>query len=157
MQIPNDIYEKILEIMPIPCVDLLVENESGELLLVHRANEPAMGQWWLPGGRVHFAELREAAARRKLLEECGLEGENFKEVKTVDLILPRLSGGYTHGITTIFAAKVAPGSIVKLDEQSHQFCWKKRSSWKNELLHPFVADCIALLEAGGSNAGFADS
>ena len=56
----------------IPAVSVaLKRNET--LLLVKRANEPAKDQWAFPGGRVERGEKLEAAARRELLEETGME------------------------------------------------------------------------------------
>jgi len=41
--IPKDTYAQIVRLMPIPCVDLLVKDEEGGVLLIKRANEPAKG------------------------------------------------------------------------------------------------------------------
>jgi len=43
------------------------------VLLVRRARAPALGEWSLPGGAQHLGETAEAAARRELAEETGLE------------------------------------------------------------------------------------
>ena len=36
----------------IPCVGAVVFDGEGRILLVRRGQEPAMGQWSIPGGRV---------------------------------------------------------------------------------------------------------
>ena len=66
MLIPEDIYRLVKQAMPIPCVDLIVIDKLGRALLVKRANYPALGEWWFPGGRVHFLETRHGAVKRKL-------------------------------------------------------------------------------------------
>lgn len=38
--IPADEYARIIEVLPILCVDVIVQNSKGEYLLVKRANEP---------------------------------------------------------------------------------------------------------------------
>jgi len=43
-----------------------------EVLLVRRAQEPALGEWSLPGGLVELGETLTEALRRELLEETGL-------------------------------------------------------------------------------------
>lgn len=90
--------------MPIPCVDLLVLDSGGNVLLLKRSNAPAKGQWWFPGGRVHLGEARAAAALRKLREECGLDtiAAAPEEILTADLILPHGQGCTSHTITTVF-------------------------------------------------------
>jgi 8-oxo-dGTP diphosphatase len=56
----------------VACVGAIAVSPAGELLLIRRANEPAQGQWSLPGGRVEPGESWEAAVIRELLEETGL-------------------------------------------------------------------------------------
>ncbi|MFL1460821.1 NUDIX hydrolase [Roseococcus sp. DSY-14] len=46
---------------------------GGAVLLVRRARPPRQGLWSLPGGAQHLGETAEAAARRELLEETGVE------------------------------------------------------------------------------------
>ena len=51
-----------------------------EVLLVKRGRAPALGKWSIPGGLVELGESLEAAVRREVLEEAGLE------VKAIDLV-----------------------------------------------------------------------
>lgn len=69
--IPKATYRKILELVPIVCVDLVIVNKN-KCLLVKRNNEPAKGQYWFPGGRVYKMETIEKAALRKAREEVNL-------------------------------------------------------------------------------------
>jgi ADP-ribose pyrophosphatase YjhB (NUDIX family) len=46
---------------------------GGQVLVVKRGQEPALGRWVIPGGRVELGESPEAAAHREIREECGLE------------------------------------------------------------------------------------
>lgn len=154
MHIPEDIYAQIVHLMPIPCVDLLVEDLEGRILLIKRANDPAKGQWWFPGGRVHYLETRMQAARRKLKEECGLEAFQMKEMGTYDVILdmpdyvnPR------HGITTLFHIMVRKQGDVILDSQSHDSDWRTPDEWLSESLHFIIKQGITLLsKESDSNA-----
>lgn len=129
--------------MPIPCVDLLVEDENGRILMIKRANEPAKGQWWFPGGRVNFLETREQAAKRKLKEECGLEALQVKEMGTHDVILDMPDdANQSHGITTLFSISVMEQGVVILDAQSLDSEWRRPAEWISIPLHPFILEQI---------------
>ena len=142
--IPQNLYEQILKVLPIPAVDLIVENEQGKLLLVRRVNEPAKGQWWFPGGRVHFMEAREDAAKRKLMEECGLKAEKVIEAGTFDVIVERsdVVSVKLHGITTLFHVQVGSQVDFVLDEQNSEADWRLPEEWLQLDLHPFVHNSL---------------
>lgn len=60
----------------IPCVAVIIKNPLDQVLLLLRDNKPDLSfanYWTLPGGRVEFNETNEAAARREVQEEIGLE------------------------------------------------------------------------------------
>jgi ADP-ribose pyrophosphatase YjhB (NUDIX family) len=84
--------------MPIVCVDLMVIDTEGRLLLLRRRDEPVKGHWWFPGGRVHLGEARVESALRKLNEECGLcpDSCTAAELITADVILPDAQGARGH-------------------------------------------------------------
>ena len=50
--IEEDLYKQICAQMPIPCVDIVLQNKDEHFLLLKRANEPLKSQFWVPGGRV---------------------------------------------------------------------------------------------------------
>jgi ADP-ribose pyrophosphatase YjhB (NUDIX family) len=135
-------YQQIRENMPISCVDLVIEDPLGQILLLKRINTPAQGQWWFPGGRILFGETRIDAARRKLREECGLEAAEFVEAGTFDLLLPIGEDRLSHTITTVFATRVDGRVETKLDQQSSAWRWVLPDDRSNETLHPFVSRCI---------------
>jgi len=145
MIIPSEQYDQILKTMPIPCVDLLVVDNAGYILLVKRQNEPAKGQWWFPGGRVYYKEKRKDAAIRKLKEECNLDAINIQELGTYDLILDNnITNSMVHGITTLFFMDVHNREPFKVDDQSIDADWRTLDEWYNENLNPFVRAHILL-------------
>jgi len=63
-------YGKKFIYTPKLTVDMIVENDRGEILLIERKNPPY--GWALPGGFVDYGEKVENAAVRELLEETGI-------------------------------------------------------------------------------------
>ena len=53
-----------------------------QVLLVERKKPPFQGRWALPGGFVEPGETLEAAARRELWEETGLEPAHMEQLHT---------------------------------------------------------------------------
>ena len=61
-------------------VDAVVENPSGEVLLIERRNPPR--GWALPGGFVDVGETLETAVARELFEETGLRASRVQQFHT---------------------------------------------------------------------------
>jgi ADP-ribose pyrophosphatase YjhB (NUDIX family) len=151
MFVAEELYSQILKVMPIPCVDLLVTDGAGNVLLLLRKNEPAAGQWWFPGGRVLFGEKRVDAARRKLKEECGIEATQFlHEIGTYELFFDIGQGTSVHSITTLFKAHVERESEIQLDHQSHDASWLQPHEWLQQNLSPFINNSISAFISGVS-------
>ncbi len=154
MFIKDSLYAEIVQSMPIPCVDLVVMDRSGRILLLKRKNEPAANQWWFPGGRVLFGEMRLEAAKRKLVEECGLSAESEpEELATLDCLLSIEGKKPSHGITTLYKVLVGTSSVAAVDQQSYEGRWGYPSEWQAHDLHPMVLAGIARAasRAGESN------
>lgn len=69
-RIPDAEWETIVRNVPIVSVDLVVRHGDG-VVLGRRRNEPAKGEWFVPGGRVRKNERLEAAVHRVAAEELG--------------------------------------------------------------------------------------
>jgi len=144
--IPSELYRRILAVMPIVCVDLMVIDIEGKLLLLQRRDEPAKGHWWFPGGRVHLGETRAESAARKLNEECGLgPGQcTITELITADVILSADQGGLRHAVSTVFRIEMSKMvTPLQLDEHSEAAEWRSPAAWLRENLHPFVRRLVA--------------
>jgi ADP-ribose pyrophosphatase YjhB (NUDIX family) len=145
MLIPEKQYREITQIIPIPCVDLLAVDQTGQILLLKRVNEPAKGRWWLPGGRIHFGETRKSAAVRKLFEECGLNIRGGEPIETMtgDIIVPDGKGGISHTISMVFSVQVDSFSPLTLDSQSEKGEWRQPQDWLADDVDPFVRKALA--------------
>ena len=86
--IPDDVWSDIVEHVPIPSVDLLLVSDDG-LLLAKRENEPAKGEWFVPGGRIHKGESLDEAVHRVAREELG-----------IDVVIEEELGAYDHHYET---------------------------------------------------------
>jgi 8-oxo-dGTP diphosphatase len=71
---------------PIPSVGAIVFKDE-EVLLVLRGQEPSKHKWSIPGGVVELGETVREAARREVLEECGIEIEVGDVVDVLDAVL----------------------------------------------------------------------
>jgi len=75
--IPDEEWETVVRNVPIVSVDLVVDCPDG-IMLGKRTNEPAKGQWFIPGGRIQKGESRVQAVHRVAEQELGV-GVNIVE------------------------------------------------------------------------------
>lgn len=66
--------------------------DGPRVLLVQRGRAPALGRWSIPGGLVDLGEPVEAAVRREVAEECGLDVGLHGLVGFVDRIVRDAAG-----------------------------------------------------------------
>lgn len=69
-------YDFIYSRVPRICIDLLVKNSKGEVLLTQRTIEPYLNHWHFPGGRIKFKESIQDAVNRIAKGELGIELSN---------------------------------------------------------------------------------
>lgn len=72
MWMDTETFQTVVASTPLISIDLVIENEQGEILLGLRTNRPAQGFWFVPGGRIHKNETLDEAFRRLTAEELGL-------------------------------------------------------------------------------------
>ena len=152
MYIPAHLYREIITRMPVACVDLLVRNPKGDVLLLQRNHTPARHMWWFPGGRILYRETRQAAAARKLAEECSLVPKSIEALGTHELQLERDDGtGTAHSITTVYRVMVNRPQRIRLDAQSRAARWRSVDEWLGTGLHPFIDQCLTLYGRGNDD------
>ena len=130
--IEESLYKEICSKMPIPCVDIIIQNKKGHFLLVKRTNEPLKSKFWLPGGRILKEESVNDALSRKCKEELDLlvdpsefKFTGFSQANYVKNAFGS-DGGY-HTISLVFICLHAfEESSVSLDSQSSEFKFSLR-------------------------------
>ena len=76
--IPSEKWEVIVRHVPIASVDLVVRSPDG-IVLGKRANAPAKGKWFVPGGRIHKHESLTDAVHRLANAELGVNDATIRE------------------------------------------------------------------------------
>jgi colanic acid biosynthesis protein WcaH len=124
-------FLKIVELTPLVSIDLIVFNDSGEVLLGYRRNRPAQDSWFVPGGKILKDERIPSAIRRISLAELGLE---------LDPALAKFKGVYEHlygdnfagaeGISTHYIVlahefHLPAGARINGDDQHAELRWWK--------------------------------
>ena len=118
-RIPDDLYQQILQVMPRPCVDLVVKC-NGEILMLKRRIDPMKGYWALPGGMVNKGENMSEAAIRKADEELGVKVLE-SELKLVGIVNHYHFARQDIAIT--FAVSVSEKPDIKIDYQHREYRW----------------------------------
>lgn len=146
--IPTPQYRRILQCVPIACVDVAIV-DRGAVLLVKRGDPPVRGHWWVPGGRVRKGEMMRETAARKAWEEVGLRCHVGPILHTAETIFRDGPGGIpVHSINCcFFLYPVDASAVPRLDRHHAGFRWVRRIP---RGLHPYVERC--LLAAGLSRA-----
>jgi 8-oxo-dGTP diphosphatase len=96
----------------------------GRVLLVQRGNPPSAGFWTVPGGRVEPGETLDAACRREMHEETGLEVRVGALVEVVERIV-RDDGGALryHFVILDYVVEVVGGALTPAsDARDARWC-----------------------------------
>jgi ADP-ribose pyrophosphatase YjhB (NUDIX family) len=111
----REIYSKV----PRLCVDLLIRNDTGQVLLTLRRKNPA-NTWHLPGGTVFVDETLQQAAERIAKEELSMEVQVLGFKGHVDAIgTPDLFG---RPVSILVEAQlITPAEKIILDEQAYEW------------------------------------
>ena len=96
--------------------------KGDDVLLIRRGKPPREGEWSLPGGGQELGETLEAALKREVFEETGIEIRVIGLLTVVDAIFPDGAGRIRHHYTLIdytaewVAGAPRPGSEEKAAE-----------------------------------------
>lgn len=71
MWLCTESFRSVVASTPLVSIDLVVQNQQGDILLGQRLNRPAQGFWFVPGGRILKNETLDAAFARLTAVELG--------------------------------------------------------------------------------------
>ena len=136
--IPENFYRDVISVLPIICVDVVIRNESGKVLLARRRNEPIKGHWRVVGGRRLSEESARQACIRKTLEETGLKinelsflgfYEDVFDKNAFDVAKPY------HTLSLVFETQM---SIEQVEQTIHLDSQHSEWGWFDELPDRFI-------------------
>lgn len=127
--------------------------DADRVLLVRRGKPPRRGAWSLPGGAQHLGEAAEAAARRELLEETGIEVGPLTLVAVIDGITRDAAGAVQYHYTIIdYCARYVAGEARPGDDVA-AVAWATAAELAAYDLTPeaqrVIAEARALVRRGG--------
>ena len=120
-------YARIRRLVPRLCVDVVVLDSRGRVLLGRRVNEPMKGQWWIPGGAVILGESLESALYRKLLDETGITMSLVWDAHQAG-VWEWIYGDGTHDVNVAFVLRLTSSDVRTLGNGEHSLM-----SWFQEL------------------------
>ena len=97
---------------PIIGVGAVIWNDRGEIVLIRRGQEPRLGEWSIPGGRLEWGESVREAIIREVREETGLEVEIGGLIDVVDAVTRDASGEVVrHYVLIDFLVRHVAGTL----------------------------------------------
>ncbi|TKX69184.1 NUDIX domain-containing protein [Halorubrum sp. GN11GM_10-3_MGM] len=138
-------WQTIVKHVPIVSVDLVVFHEDA-VLLAKRENEPAKGQWFVPGGRVLKNETREEAVHRVAKQELGVAVDIIESIGAYEHIYETADVDVENGKHYLANGYVVRPRENNFDLDSQHSAAKFFESPPNEL-HEFIAAYFSDAEA----------
>ena len=123
----DSIFAGIIASTPLVSIDLIVWNKSAEVLLGKRQNRPAMGYWFVPGGRIRKNERLCEALKRIAQGELGLTATAGKLLGAFDHFYDDNTFGTpgfgTHYVALGYELTISADTPIIQDAQHTDFKW----------------------------------
>lgn len=119
--IPHEEWKTIVKNIPIVSVDLVVLHDGG-VVLGKRTNEPAKGEWFVPGGRVLKNESLQEAVHRVAKEELDVNVQIEESLGAYEHFYENsdVAGCGKHYVANGFVVSTTNREKISPDEQSEE-------------------------------------
>lgn len=131
-------FTEVIDRTPLVSIDLIVENEKGEILFGLRKNKPAQDYWFVPGGRILKNETLDEAFSRLALNELGVE-INRSHARLLDVYEHFYEDSVTgenvstHYVVVGYHIKVHRNNLVlPIGDQHDDYKWCEKSMVKGD-------------------------
>jgi 8-oxo-dGTP diphosphatase len=118
--------------------DCAIFNLKSEVILVRRKHEPFAGYFALPGGFVEIGETVEAACRREVLEESGLQ---LADLKLVGVYSDPNRDPRGHVVSIAYTTRLKTAALPRAGSDALSAEWIQ--AWRNHNLAFDHAEIIA--------------
>lgn len=119
--------------------------DRDRVLMAERGGEPLKGWWSIPGGLVEAGESLDAAVRREIREETGLEVKPLGVLKIFERIIPDAQGAAEyHYVLIDYVCRITGGTLRAGDDVSRTE-WVRRRDLKNLRI---TEGTLAVIEKG---------
>lgn len=123
----QETFIQVVQAAPLVSIDLIIRNESGQVLLGHRLNRPAQGYWFVPGGRIRKNERIQDALARIAQAELGISPRAGKLLGAFDHLYEDnafgLAGFGTHYVVLGYEFEIGSDVSLRKDEQHAGLRW----------------------------------
>lgn len=134
---------QLVKLGPLVSIDLIVRDPQGRMLVGLRANQPAKGVWFVPGGRVGKGESLDRAFLRIVQQELGITIPRSEahllgvfEHYYKENFLGEADVG-THYIVLAHSLRVSDPSALAMDAQHEHVRWLSPSELlADDSVHP---------------------
>lgn len=148
-------FINIIESTPLVSIDLVIRNESGQVLLGYRCNRPAKDYWFVPGGRIRKDERSQDALKRIAQMEAGIAAGRGQLLGVFDHMYDDnfygIHGLSTHYVVLAYQFQISGNMPLTKDDQHEELKW-----WDIEALlaSPNVHDNTKLYFRETTDNGF---